>query len=265
MSSGRGRALVAAGLAALVGLVLWGAWGLPPFGRYPGPYGDYIAAHVMDQRHSTEAVTTVTFDYRGFDTIGEEFILFTAAVGASILLRRLRERKQAERGQQAQQEGGDAHRSTAGEAPPATTDLVQLAGRFLVAPLVVLGIYVVSHGHLTPGGGFQGGVILASAAVVALLGGPRLQVSRLLGKEVTEIGDSIGAGGFVAVGAATLGLGAAFLQNLLPLGTTGQLTSAGFIPIINALVGLEVASALVLIVSEFLIEAESAPETEEQP
>jgi multicomponent Na+:H+ antiporter subunit B len=89
-------------------------------------------------------------------------------------------------------------------------------------------------------------------------------VSRLLGKEVSELGHSVGAGGFVAVGLATLGLGAAYLQNILPLGSTGQLNSAGFIPIVNALVGLEVMSALVLIVSEFLIEAEDVPESEEQ-
>jgi multicomponent Na+:H+ antiporter subunit B len=139
-----------------------------------------------------------------------------------------------------------------------------LAARLLVAPAVVLGVYVVTHGHLNPGGGFQGGVILATAAFIALLGGRRLQVSRLLGKEVSEVAHSVGAGGFVAVGTATLGLGAAFLQNLMPLGTTGQLNAAGFIPIVNALVGLEVAAAFVLIVSEFLIEAESAPEKEEQ-
>ncbi len=262
MTGRRGTALLAAGLAATAGLMLWGAWGMPPFGNYPGPYGDYVASHVMDQRRSTEAVTATAFDYRGFDTIGEEFILFVAAVGVSVLLRRLREEQRARRDQGDQ--ANDGSNSGAASDPPATTELVQLVGRFLVAPVIVLGVYVVSHGHLTPGGGFQGGVVIATAAFVALLAGRRLQVSRLFGKELTEVTHSIGAGGFVAVGTATLGLGAAFLQNILPLGTTGQLTSAGFIPIVNALVGLEVASAFVLIVSEFLIEAEGAPEKEEQ-
>jgi multicomponent Na+:H+ antiporter subunit B len=235
-----GAAIAAAGLWA------WGAWGLPGFGRYPGPYGTVINHLVTRQRHATDAVTTVTFDYRGFDTIGEEYILFASAVGASVLLRLLRgEHETRPRGQ-------ETHRQA-----PEASEAVRLLGVALPAFIVVLGIYTVSHGHLTPGGGFQGGVILAGAALGVFLAARHLGLRRMLPKIPLELGDAIGAAGFVGIGLATLALGASYLQNIVPLGATGQLTSAGFIPMINALVGLEVGSAVVLIVSEFLVQAES--------
>jgi multicomponent Na+:H+ antiporter subunit B len=234
--------LAAAPLVA--GVLAWGVAGLPGFGRYPGPYGLLIDRLVMAQRHSTEAVAAVTFDYRGFDTVGEEYILFMAAVGVSVLLRHLRgEPDRAPVGL------GEAQSGRA----PATSEAVRLAGLLLTAPGVVLGVYVVTHGHLTPGGGFQGGVILASVAFLVYLTAQRLPLSRVLPRGLTEAAHALGAGGFVAVGLAGVLAGLAYLTNrLLPLGTTGQLNSAGFIPIINALVGLEVAAALVLVISEFV-------------
>jgi multicomponent Na+:H+ antiporter subunit B len=67
-----------------------------------------------------------------------------------------------------------------------------------------------------------------------------------------DLAESSGAGGYVAVGLLGLAAGAAFLQNVLPLGQPGALPSAGTIPLINVAVGLEVAGGMVLLVSEFL-------------
>ncbi len=74
----------AAGFAALLA---WGMWGLPDFGDYRGPYGDVINAVAVPERHLTNMASAVNFDYRGFDTLGEEYILFTAVVGLALLLR----------------------------------------------------------------------------------------------------------------------------------------------------------------------------------
>ena len=84
------RARVSLFLVPAVGLVVLlvtAFTGLPHFGHYPGPYGDIINAVAAPQRHATSAVTPVVFDYRGFDTLGEEFILFAAVMGVSVLLR----------------------------------------------------------------------------------------------------------------------------------------------------------------------------------
>src|SRR3954468_4155114 len=132
--------------------LLWAFADLPAFGHYSGIYGLALEHVAVAQRHATDIVGAVTFDYRGFDTLGEEFILFAAAVGCAILLR-------AQRGERAVEDAtGRADRSADVVARP-----VRALGAALVAPTVVLGAYVVAHGHLTPGGGFQGGVILAAA------------------------------------------------------------------------------------------------------
>ncbi len=60
---------------------------LPPWGDYRGPYGDVIARLAVYQRHATDTVNAITYDYRGFDTLGEEFILFSAVTGVMLLLR----------------------------------------------------------------------------------------------------------------------------------------------------------------------------------
>ena len=61
---------------------------LPPWGDYRGPYGDVISRVGVYERHATDAVNAINYDYRGFDTLGEEFILFTAVIGVMMLLRR---------------------------------------------------------------------------------------------------------------------------------------------------------------------------------
>ena len=73
--------LFLAGIAGLAACYVWALTGLPGFGNYPGPYG-YILNHVaVLQTNATGVVSAINFEYRGFDTVGEEFILFITAVG----------------------------------------------------------------------------------------------------------------------------------------------------------------------------------------
>jgi multicomponent Na+:H+ antiporter subunit B len=227
--------------AAVVGAgLLWGLGGLPPFGRYLGPYGYVINRLAVPARHTTEAVGSVVMDFRGADTMGEEFILFASVVGVAMLLRVGRQEEEAER---------PADRAQ-GAAP--TTDGIRAIGVGLVGPCILLGLYVVAHGHLTPGGGFQGGVVLATASVMVFLTGKFLAFRRLNPLALVEGAEGIGAAGFPLIGAIGLVAGAAFLSNVLPLGTPGELLSAGTIPLLNLTVGLEVAAGFVFLVFEFL-------------
>jgi multicomponent Na+:H+ antiporter subunit B len=129
---------------------------------------------------------------------------------------------------------------------------VRVTGVALVGLHVILGLYVVAHGHLSPGGGFQGGVILATAALMVYLAGKYVTLRRVSPQMLTDAAEAAGAGGYVAVGFLGVMAGAQFLFNLLPLGEPNTLLSAGFIPIINLLVGLEVAAGFVLLLSEFV-------------
>ena len=136
--------LVAAGVVG--GLFLWGVRGLPPLGQYRGPYGDLLNRVAVAERYTTDVVTAVVFDYRGFDTLGEEFILFAAVVGVTVLLRK----------QPGESDAKKADR-VRGRRVPRPSDAVLLLATALIGPTLLFGLAVATHGHLTPGGGFQGG------------------------------------------------------------------------------------------------------------
>ncbi|HEX2372701.1 MAG TPA: MnhB domain-containing protein [Actinomycetota bacterium] len=231
--------LVAA--AAVGALLLWGLAGLPDFGTYAGPYGDVLNQVAVAERKATNVVASVTFDYRGVDTMGEEFILFAAVMGVAILLR-------AQRDETEQPPDEDA----ADRNAPATSNAVRVIGLALVGPVVLFGLYLVAHGHLTPGGGFQGGVVLATAALLVWLSGEYVTLRRVSPELVGDLAESVGAATYVVIGLLGVAAGATFLANVLPLGQPGALLSAGTIPPINAAVGLEVAGGFVLLVYEFL-------------
>jgi multicomponent Na+:H+ antiporter subunit B len=242
-------ALLAAGLPILFAVYLAATHAIPGFGHYRGPYGDVVNHAGVQERHVTDMVTAVNFDYRGIDTLGEEFILFVSAVGVSVLLRRARREREEERGDGERADESDPRRA------PATSDAVRAAALLMVGPVVVLGIDIAAHGQLTPGGGFQGGVILATGLLLMYLAGRYRRMRRFGPVTAVELAEAVGAGGFVVVGLAAMLSGAAFLADVLPLGTTGSLVSGGTITLISALVGLEVAGSVMLIATEFLEQA----------
>ena len=177
----------------------------------------------------------------GLPDYGEEFILFAAVIGVAILLR-------AQRGETEEPPDEDA----ADRRAPGTSNAVRVLGLALVGPVVLFGAYVVAHGHLSPGGGFQGGVVLATGALLVYLSGEYVTLRRVSPEVLLDSAEAAGAGGYVAVGLLGVAAGATFLANVLPLGQPGALLSAGMIPLINLAVGLEVAGGFVLLLSEFL-------------
>jgi multicomponent Na+:H+ antiporter subunit B len=235
------RLLYLAAAAVLAVGLLWGLGGLPPVGVYPGPYGDVLNAVAVAERHAVNVVAAVTFDYRGVDTMIEEYILFAAVIGVAILLR-------AQRDEEARSLDVDIETRRVRD----TSSAVRLTGIALVGLHVVLGLYIVAHGHLSPGGGFQGGVVLATAALMVYLAGRYVTLRRVSPESLIDAAEAAGAGGYVAVGFVGLLAAGEFLLNVLPLGQPGTLLSAGTIPVINLLVGLEVSAGFVLLLSEFL-------------
>src|SRR4051812_38855545 len=157
------KALLGAGVAGLAALFLWGLRGLPRFGSYPGPYGEMLNSFAVGERKATDIVSAVNFDYRAFDTMGEEFILFISVAGAALLFHRVEEKADSSK---EESESEDRQR---GRAPPPTSDATRAFGVALVGLTVLFGLYMISHGQTTPGGGFQGGVILATAPLSVYL------------------------------------------------------------------------------------------------
>jgi len=243
--SRRARKLLFLAAALVVGSgLVWAFAGLPRVGDYHGVYGLTMQHVGLAQRHATDLVSSLTFDYRGFDTLGEEFILFVSATGCAVLLRAQRDEHSVEQA---------AERAEARAAEVSSP--LRALGAALLAPVLVLGGYVVAHGHLTPGGGFQGGVILAAGVVLVFIAGQLFALRRVRPMGAVELGEAIGAAGFALIAAGGLIFGVAALDNFLPLGTAGDLLSAGTIPLLNVSVGLEVGGAFTLAVSEFLDQA----------
>jgi len=242
VTPGQRRWVFLAAMAALSALYLWGLLGLPGFGRYPGPYGDIINRVALAQTNATGVVSAVNFDYRGVDTVGEEFILFVAAAGMAVVLRQLR----GERDRPALDEASDRR-------VPATSEAVRAAALAFTGPTVLIGCWLVSHAQTSPSGGFQGGVVVATAFILIYLAGEFLVFERVSPVDLTDAVEATGAAGFAAVGVAAVVSGLPYLANFLPHGASpGAVSSGGTIPVISFFVGLEVAAAFLLIVSELL-------------
>lgn len=213
---------------------------LPPWGSYRGPYGDAIARLAVFERHTTDTVNSINYDYRAFDTLGEEFILFTAVVGVMMLLRR-------EEGAPVRDAGGiqDAAR-------------LSIAVRATAMPAILLtavfGFYIGLHGQLTPGGGFQAGVILASIPFLLYVCENTESFRRVTSHSAVEVVEALGAGAYALIGLAPLLMGAPFLTNFLPLGETGDVFSSGTIALISVCVGFEVTAAFLLVGYTYLQE-----------
>jgi multicomponent Na+:H+ antiporter subunit B len=204
-----------------------------PFGTPKTKVGGYYIDKGREETGATNIVTSVVVNYRGFDTLGEVTVLFISAIGLGAVL--ATRKKKVEK-----------------EIEPAS--LVLYTGcRFLFPLILLFGAYIFIHGHLTPGGGFQGGAIIASAYLLIYLGCRGIRVSES-GTKATE---SLGGLIFVIVGLIGLAVGGGyFLSNFLPKGVLSSLFSAGIIPIIYIAIGFKVGSELAGIIDNLMEESE---------
>jgi multicomponent Na+:H+ antiporter subunit B len=243
----RTRVFLIAGVVFL-GLYCYAALNLPEWGAYRGPYGDVISKLVVYQRHATDAVNAINYDYRAFDTLGEEFILFTAVMGVMMLLRR---------------QDDVAMRKVKVTDVTKLSTAVRAVGGSALAGTLVFGFYIALHGQLSPGGGFQGGVILATAPLLVYVCENTKAFKRVTSHSVVEVIEAMGAGGYALIGLAGLAMGVPLLTNILPLGKTGDVWSSGTIALISATVGLEVTASFLLVVFTYLQEIISGEVPEE--
>lgn len=178
---------------------------------------------------SSNVVTSIVVNYRSFDTLGEVTVLFISALGVALLF-------------------GGYDRKKVFKNPPSF--ILKYGTRIIFGIILMTGIYIFVHGHLTPGGGFPGGSMIASAILLMYISDDEFRVKFKLIKVAEGIAGSL----YVIAGLVGLFVGGYFLYNFLPSGTLGNLASAGLIPVIYILVGLKVGSELSGIVANFLAE-----------
>jgi len=215
------KQLVAVVALATLALLLWQ---LAPIAMPSdlGAVAEHYARHGVRDNRGANLVTSIVVNYRALDTLGEVAVLFLSVTGAGFVLRRRTGLEVLE--------------------PRRSSEIVGTGARLLFAPIVLFGVYIFVHGHLTPGGGFQGGAVVASGVLLLLLA----DKDRPLPHGFLSWTESLSGLAFVVAGLAGLWAGGSFLANrgLLPLGSWNQLFSAGIIPVIYVFVGLKVGSEL---------------------
>ena len=237
----RGRVAAVVVSAVLAAAFLVPAFGLlPPLGIYPGPYGDAVVPLSLE-RATTNVTATVAYDVREFDTLGEETILVATVAGIAVLLRSAGE----QRGKRGEQGARELH---------ASRPAVRLASADVLPLGLVLGAYMTLHATETPGGGFQGGAIIASALTLIYLGWDYDTWCRLVREPASDLVESAGMLLFLGLVLVPLGFGGVFAANWLPPGTLGQLGSGGAMFVVNFGIALAVAAGFVLIVGYVLRE-----------
>lgn len=216
----RGRAIASLLFVVGLGVLTVAVLQALSFGGSPMQVGqrmNYLAAH--GDIGAANIVTAVVLGYRGLDALGQMTMLFVAATGAGFLL------------------GGAAP----GQRQARPAGLVLRAAADLLLPfLLLLGGYVILHGHLTPGGGFQGGAILAAAYFTPLLANPASPFNHF----AATLAEALAGIAFIVIGLASLMGGQAFLTPLLGKGTLGELLSAGSLPLLYLAIGIKVGSEL---------------------
>jgi multicomponent Na+:H+ antiporter subunit B len=175
------------------------------------------------------AVTTVVVYFRGFDTLGEIAVLFIASLGIGLILKS----------------------SNREDTPREDSNFMLKIGARLLSPIILIfGLYIMIYGHLSVGGGFQGGVIIASGILLLLISSNQFQISH----KVVEIFETLAGVSYVLIGLVGLLVMDSFLGNFLPhnISQMGLLISGGIIPIIYIFVGIKVGSEMSVIVDNML-------------
>lgn len=179
-------------------------------------------------------VTAIVADYRSFDTLGEVTVLFVSSLGIALLL------------------GATKQKRYNFNFTP--NFMLRVGSRAVFGIILMTGIYIAIHGHLTPGGGFPGGTMIASSMLLLYLADDTFR-TKIKGFKVLE---SVAGSLYVLIGIAGLFLATYFLENFMFNEAVGTLFSSGIIPVVYVLIGLKVGSEISGIIDNFLTEKEGA-------
>jgi multicomponent Na+:H+ antiporter subunit B len=197
------------------------------------PLAESYVRLVPQELGAPNVITGILLTFRAFDTLGEVAVLFMVAAGVGLVL--------------SGKTATDASATTAESKTPAS-EIVRTATQVLVPLIAIFAAYIIMNGHISAGGGFQGGAVIASAVLLLLLANP----SQALNTTFLSITESLAGVLFVVVGIAGLVAAGGFLDNrVLPLGAFGAFFSAGAIPVLSVLLGVKVGCELSVILDRF--------------
>lgn len=145
--------------------------------------------------HVPNSVTSLLAAYRGYDTMFETTVIFTAGVSLILLLRRPRREGYLQAG-----------------ARMSDQVILRVVTKLSIPFILIFGFYVITHGELGPGGGFQGGVVLATAFILYALIFGRAALYRVVPPPVSDILTGVGVLIYSGTGAVCMLMGGKFLD-----------------------------------------------------
>ena len=186
----------------------------------------HIRRHAVEDTGAVNLVAAVLFDYRALDTLGEVTVIFSAAASVALLFSSQRK-------------------------PPAISEglspIVKRSIAALTPFMFLVGFYIVLHGHISPGGGFQGGVVWGSLLILLGIAYGSLPAEKVVTRTAKTAMECLGALGFVGLACLGLFTGEWLFSNVAagyPRGTPGTIVSAGAIPLLSIAVGVKIGAGL---------------------
>lgn len=189
----------------LTGLVLiYAESDFPSWGDPQSPANTHVSNYYLENSlkdtNVPNVVTTVLADYRGFDTMFETCVIFVAGIAIIAILRRSR-RQQA-----------DFLRQDHESSMKSDSIIVQTSCRLMIPPMQLFALYVIAHGHHSPGGGFQGGVILGASLILLAIAYDLQKALGKMSEKKTILIAAIGILIYSGIGTVCVLLGGNFLD-----------------------------------------------------
>ncbi len=182
----------------------------------------------VEETGAINLVTAVLFDYRAFDTLGEATVIFTAASAVAMLI----------------------PKRHIAMLKTEFTSIVHRTIALVIPFFFMISLHLIFNGHLSPGGGFTGGVVVSAAVICIVFTYGFLYMERRVTIEGLSLVEDWGAIALLSLGVAGIAVSSHFFSSAQAgfyLGNPGELLSAGIMPLANMAVGAKVGAGLSII------------------
>ncbi|HKJ63981.1 MAG TPA: Na(+)/H(+) antiporter subunit B, partial [Desulfopila sp.] len=183
-------------------LLIYGTLDMPHFGKADAPVHEHVAPRYLNESMEEigvpNVVTSVLASYRGFDTLGETLVIFTAGIGVMSLLRISRQAKEESKSKT--------------PADMQQQVILRVVAKMMIPLILIFALYVQFHGDYGPGGGFQAGVIFAAGIILYTMLFGLSTAQKIFNRKVLELFTAIGVFLYASVGFACLFMGGNFLD-----------------------------------------------------